>query len=769
MEEDDNVSEQPDDVNTGEDYTTNAGTTQSGKSSTPKADKTKKPNKRQKNPLGNLSSYTYNLTLYMVTPEAYDAFIASGRKNINAIKNTTNSFAQSQVANSGAGAYILAQSAGANKNSEQRAPGFNYDYYIENLRLRTAIAAKVTQSEANTFKCEFDIVEPYGFSFISNLTRARNEILKNSKLQSVQKNKQNLKQIFVLGIRFYGYDKQGNVATTADFSAEDTINPAAQAGGGGDTALFERFYDIAITGLKFKLDGKSTIYNITASALPEQVSMTTRLGRINKDIQIQASTVYEALMGNDGNITGLLASLNDQYEQMFNEKTCNIPNKYSVKFIGDEVDVAAIKNASMIIDSDLDKLKTAMKANNITTSNAKLEASVYPLLNYKQIKFKNDTSILQAISLIIGQSDYLYAAMNTVFSSKAEPDKDGEDLDLPGGKTRIRWYNIGSDVKVLGFDDKRGEWAYDITYVIQPYETPYFMSPYANLPIKYYGPHKRYDYWFTGKNTEVIRYEQQINANYFNVALGFSKEERDAQNISGPNQPQLVMQPQMRTPMARQGMTGEGMEAQNSYLTSLYDPASWASAKIQILGDPDFLMQTAPNTMSQVYDPFYDTDGFTINPNGGQVFIEIDFKEPEDYNHTDGLLSINESIQFVDYPDSVKKMIKGVSYNVTYVNSTFRTGTFIQDLECNIANWAGIIKQPNENDGSYDRAESAKFARQGTGSSQTSNGTTQSGNGLRPDPGIPAVGDPMGSDFPSAIANAGNETKPNQNTAPEDP
>ena len=711
---------------------TAAGTTQAGKSGTATADKSKKPNKRQQNPLGNLSSYTYNLTLYMLTPEAYDAFVNTGRKNLNAIKNAANSQAQAAIANSGAGSYIIAQSGGINNESEVRAPGFHYDYYIENLKIITKTPGSSTQTATATTEITFDIVEPYGFSFISNLTRARYAILKNSKLPNAQQNTNSLKQMFVLGIRFYGYDKNGNVATTATFSAEDTINPAAQAGGGGDTALFERFFDITLTEMKFKLDGKNTVYNIKTNALPQQTAMTTRNGRINKDIQIQASTVEEALIGDNGKIVGLLTSLNRQWAAMGEKGECEIPNEYDIKFIGDEVDVRALKSASMIIDSDRDKLKSSMAATSSARGNEDLSVSEIPNLNSKQIKFKNDTSILQAISLIIGQSKFLFDAMNTVFTSKPEPDKEGEDNMDEGGKQRIKWYNLGADVKVLGYDTMRNEWAYKITYVIQPFETPYFYSPFANNPIKYYGPHKRYDYWYTGENTSVLRYEQQLNASFFTVALSGKAEEGKVPPV---DQPQLVMQPQMRTPMARQGMTGEGMEAQNSYLTSLYDPSAWATAKLTILGDPDFLMNTAPNTISQVYDPYYQSDGFTINPNGGQVFIEIDFKEPEDYNNTDGLLSINESIQFVDLPKAVKSVVKGVSFFVLQCTSNFRGGNFTQDLDCNITNWAGIIKENAISDGSYERAEDARFARQGTGSATTPSGSSSTGNGLKPDPG----------------------------------
>jgi hypothetical protein len=89
--------------------TSNAGTTQAGKSGTP-AGKTseQKPGKRPQNPLGNFSSYTYQLSLYMITPDAYDAFIQSGRKNINAFQD---------INNTGNGVYLIAQSGGINNTT----------------------------------------------------------------------------------------------------------------------------------------------------------------------------------------------------------------------------------------------------------------------------------------------------------------------------------------------------------------------------------------------------------------------------------------------------------------------------------------------------------------------------------------------------------------------------------------------------------------------------------------------------------------------------
>ena len=128
----------------------------------------------------------------------------------------------------------------------------------------------------------------------------------------------------------------------------------------------------------------------------------------------------------------------------------------------------------------------------------------------------------------------------------------------------------------------------------------------------------------------------------------------------------------------------QGKAAQNNYLTSLFDPGSFATAKITILGDPDFLAQDSPGSIDELYSRFYGDDGFTINPAGGQVFIEVSFKEAIDLDYKKGYLNINDRILFWKYPDAIAEEIKGVIYMVTSVDSTFAGGIFKQVLNCNI-------------------------------------------------------------------------------------
>lgn len=708
-----------------------SGTTVAGKSNTPQSKKSAKPNRRQQNPLGNLSSYTYNLSLYMTTPDAYSAFVASGRRDINAINNvatTAQPGTAQAIQASGAGAYLIAQSGGINNTTQKRAPGFELDYYIDNLRILSYINGKETTTSANATDVRFEIIEPYGFSFLTKLGRSRNEILKNSKLTNVKENAANMssfKQFFILGCRFYGYNNVGNVASSSAFKAQAEVNSDAKTSG-SDTALFERFYDINITSVKFRLTGRGTVYNVEGKILPEQVAFTNRYGRLNQELNVIASDVIGALTApniTDGtpreNQIGLISVLNNQQKALLNEKKIDIANEYDIKFIGDIDD---LKFAELVTDADRDKLRSDMtgRKNISDTKSPDVSIKALPNLNTRLITFRTDTPILQVISSIVAQSKFLYNAQKVVFTSDPDPQNlNEEQKEIKDEGKRIRWYNLGSIVEVKGFDTKRKDWAYKITYVIQPYETPVFDTPLARQGVPYYGPHKRYDYYFTGKNSEILKYEQQYNFSYFTVALS-TRPPGEGNNFSN-NPGNIPVEPQKRNNQDRTGATGEALEAQNSYLTSLYDPAAYATAKITILGDPDYLMQTQPNNISAVYDPYYGPDKFTINPNGGQVFVEVDFKEPVDYKNTDGLLSVNESIYMMPIPKQLKNEVKGVSYIVTSVASSFSRGKFEQELNCILNTFSGINnvsqnvesnRQALPNDNSVNNAETAKLKRQ---------------------------------------------------------
>lgn len=679
-----------------------------------------KPGTRLQNPLGNFSSYTYQLSLYMITPDAHTAFVANGRKDIN-------SFAKAGGTGTG-GAYLILQSGGVNTNLNARPPGMQYDYYIDDLRITNVVSTQQTATSSNITKITFNIVEPIGFSFITKLKRAREALIKSSSIKNIEKATNASKQFFVLGIRFQGYDKNGQIASASEHFSADTMNTSPDASG-----VYERFYDIMIEKISFKLGGGSTTYAVSAKNIAAEVGLHVARGTVDANLEIVAGTVGDALDGAGNGISSLFQIMNNNGVKSKGVSR-EIPDVYKVRWLGDGSDI--IKNSTLKSPANPDKKVSApSKANDSSQVNDRTSQ----LATYDKTKIKisitQGMSVLQAIQKIIKQSSYLEQALETLFMSEETPDEDTNSPEKKEKKTRIplRWYNVSPDIKVIGYDTKINDFAYEITYVITPYETPAAVSPYGRT-TKYYGPHKRYEYWYTGKNSEIISYEQQYDNTFFNIT--FNPDGDPAASGGNAQVAQLANKP---TTEDRTGKITPGSEAQNSYMTSLFDPGAYASARIQILGDPDYLMRETAPGINEVYKQYYQDDGYTINPNGGQVFIEIAFNEGIDYNIGTGTMDINDSIFFWDYPDNVRSKVKGVSYQVRECESVFKGGKFTQTLQLNINTMPDAV----------DAAEKAAAERTTTqqttqGASDVRTGSSQGGSSPTP-----------GSNNNNASANSG--------------
>lgn len=648
-----------------------------GTSTTPDPNK---PGRRLKNPLGWFSSSTYQLTLYMISPAGYNSFIESGRRTMPGL-------ATNQT-------YILAQSGGV--KSENRAKvvsGPNagekiapFDYYIDNLKLISATNAKETNSATNVTEISFTIMEPYGFSFLTVLKNASASLqLGNPDPGYGNANIQNpIKQFFILGIRFLGYDSEGNLMNGSRTFENNVLDPNYIEG--SSQGLFERYFDIIITEVKFKIDGKVTTYNIKATALSPQTAFTVKRGFLTGAISIEAGTVGEALLS-------LVAKLNSDQEELVNDKKVKRKNIYQIKGLtpntGDyPPGFESITKASIISKEDRDqlsKLRWAVSpSNNTVDANAALYEKTYPDNTKNIITFATQTPILQNMTQIINQSTFVRDALRVIYESKIQPNQQRpeDNQDKPDTKKRFQWFNCSAEVTNPKWDEETNDFAWTITYIIQAYEVPVLNSTYANPGVSYYGPHKRYEYWYTGENREVLNYEQTLDNAYFNAVLAPSTPD-DGRGGGGDVQSGKV--PNQQVKGDRSGKVDKGQQSALNATTDLTDPGSYATAKITILGDPDFLVceSESSSNLNELYRRFYGTDQFTINPNGGQVFIEVDFKEPVDYNEK-GYLDINSNIVFWKYPENISKVVKGVSYMVIQVTSNFSNGRFTQTLDCTI-------------------------------------------------------------------------------------
>ena len=639
--------------------------------------KTGNPGRRYDNPLGALSSSTYQISLYMISPTGYDAFTASGRRTINSL--------QAGGAVQGAGAaYLIAQSGGVRtegENPEFRATGFTKDVYIDNLLIEHKVGAPATQTATGTYNVRFDITEPYSFSFTNNLRKASDAIIAaegESRYSNPEGFNNGSRQFFILGIKFLGYDENGNIANGQEVFMDDgqPIDGAAQG-----NHLFETYYDIIITAIKFSIDGNATNYKIEAKSPAPSMAFGTKAGRLKGPYTVTGKNIKEMYDGEDGLFTQL-----NQFEITQAEEgpgqTQHYANKYVIEFIGDDAD--SLSKASMINDSNLDKSTWAASklVSAESPSSGKDEAST-PNDSKRKFEFEIDTAILSTFDTIIKVSSYMLNALTVLYKNSPTPDPTTGKIESTEGSSqqRIAWYRITPIISDVKWDGLKDDWSYTMTYRVETYQTPIVNVGNTNPGANYYGPHKRYDYWWTGQNKEILDYKQNLDFLFYNETIG---------NISGNGNNAMkgvnvgtILQSSAEN---KDGSVGESQSIQNAFITSLYSPDSYAQAKITILGDPDYLISDFRGGPEAPYDRFYGDDGFRINANGGTVFIEIDFKEAEDYitetGEPSGVMKINDSILFFKYPAWIAKEIKGVSYIVVDVKSKFVDGKFTQILDC---------------------------------------------------------------------------------------
>lgn len=730
-----------------------AGTTQSGKSDTPEAKTAtnESPDKRWKNPLGNFSSYTYQVSLYMITPDAYESFIASGRRDINAINNITgvqeavnqaneqssrdiqtsnnaqtrtlgsppaSSSTLSNAVRKGA-AYLVAQSGGINNSGpNQRAPGFDVDFYIDDLVINQSISTKETLSATNITDISFKITEPYGFSFLTRLKTAQIALKNLCSTPGYDDLTNPIKQFYILGIRFLGYDKDGNIIDPA--SIKDSNGNYIGTGLG----LYERYFDIVLSKMDFKLGGQSVVYNCEAKSIPGSEVFGTKRGIVWSGASITAKTVYDALLGGSELLNnkqptagslGLITTLNREQQKRLNNKEIEYANEWDISWLGDSFD--RIGRATILSSSDNDKRRTpTTSATNTAESNAVTAQAVSkPNTNLKTISLGKGIPIIQGVDEIIKQSSYLEDALNLVIrtdtDNNTKTDGSPSVTDNSNKTVEVKWYNLSAEVVIKAWDKKQNDFVYKTTFIVQPYSTPVNIGAYSDKLTPYYGPHKRYEFWHTGKNTEVLKFEQTFNNAFFNVAIEGAGVGKNA--TAGPYDIAVIVgQP---TGQSIQGRPNYNLETQNSYIASLYDPGAWADTSMTILGDPDFLMQPAASSISTLYSKFYGTDEYTVSPNGGQVFVEVNFREPTDYNNDRGILNINDSVNIYPHPKYIQDKINvrggGVALMLKSVTSKFSKGTFTQDLAAFPGVFASDPKDAVDSRENQSSAESNRLAR----------------------------------------------------------
>ena len=347
------------------------------------------------------------------------------------------------------------------------------------------------------------------------------------------------------------------------------------------------------------------------------------------------------------------------------------PNFYSIKFVSGY----GLETATLIGDGAKNKRQSPLNdPTKGTSKNPDRGAVNNTVRNYS---ITAGTQIVQVLSMLVQRSSYIRNQQLVVY------DKNGKPIVQPnnGSPPVTQWFKIRCFVKPIKYDAKKNDYAYNITYVIGPYQindpkSEYFPRSRAR------SPHKRYRYWFTGENDQVLSFEQDFNYLYY-IAMS---AQNPLQAVTSSGRELEKRYNQTRSDQPSQGDPATVNEPASNLASILYSPGDQGQIKIRVVGDPDWLQQNEVfynrdgDITSELAVQAFMPDG-SINYDAQEPLFEVSFNTPADYDFTTGVLERPRSGAAGQSNSFVGSRVADFRYRANKVTSNFSRGAFTQEIE----------------------------------------------------------------------------------------
>lgn len=699
------------------------------------------------NLLHGYSSYTYGLTLHALAPHEYKTLVEDPRK----WKPTC----------------TIISSASRYKTS--RNEFFLDDFYFEDLKIHTVIGPNAENTSTNALSFDFTIIEPYGMTLINRLLDLSEKTLKIQNYIEVP---------YVLEITFFGYKDDG-VAQTLPLTKYFPIklrNMKLKATVKGTEYQFES-NPYSHDALSMTTQTLPANMEITAKTVGDYLNV----GAVNASTLASAKKVYDdsrpkkeektdknakalapknAQPVNDppavdamGNTTGVSQSQSDQTSKDASTttateappptiKTNSLASAYNAWWqvlstskdidvpdeIGFVIEDAELLKAKVAIPKKTDVAKTPTASNDKAGTNAQAKANDP---NTKQSVAQGDNMNAQVFTINAGQTiiavvDQIITNSTYITSQLVDVEKDAapadardsaENLSKALGDKPVKWYKVIPKLELKTYDEKQGRFGKKITFYIETYLYYNSKDPRAAIS-KLPAPVKDYQYIYTGKNKDIISFNIEFNALWFNAIdiLKAQKENTAKFKGSTDNDPDPKgkgekksnvhnVAPIQQKPKSVDAQTQAGGISKsetinsNSFADSVYSQTGgdMVTLELQIVGDPDFIKQDdvlfGPWVIGKgMGDGRIDGPTGSLATDNGQLFCNVIFKTPADIDPGG-----NPRGQLSYYSSEQSSAFSGFFY-IQMVDSEFRQGKFTQKLT--------LVRQHNQpHDGIVNKSE----------------------------------------------------------------
>ena len=433
--------------------------------------------------------------------------------------------------------------------------------------------------------------------------------------------------VYVLAIDFSGYSDQPEFPNSVEIPGS------------------KRFFPIRFWQVNTNVSERGTIYTCKA-VLASDMSFSIVKGKIKSDVVADGPTIKDQL-------TQLMQHLTVLSQNEAKRQGSIVWDKYDIQF--------------PLIDG---------QGENTRIANAKVE---------DKSVFRSDESIQKAIDDIITKSQYGIDAVKPKskgvdttgmaytwkISSKVEFDESNErDPNTLARGTKITY--IVTEYKTIAQQIVPGQAAVPVDY-----------ETYADLSLR------KYDYMFTGKNTDILDFKVDFNLAFFSGVTGglATTDAPDRQGTGRDNNTNPTSTPSAQTPpSSKNAATPSHSTAQSAQSRpnsrNLPDPwrqMAWQmynnminssvalyQGEFTILGDPYFIIG------SQALEGVAQgkvADNGAASAIAGDVLVILNFYNPIDLNYDTGLMDLS----------NVPVPFSGI-FKIYQVVSSFKAGVFKQVL-----------------------------------------------------------------------------------------
>jgi hypothetical protein len=601
---------------------------------------------RFKNKLHDYTSYTYRITLFLLT-----------RKDYNALATNPQTFVPTfSLISSGAGYATpgLITTTTERKSSPWggfedvsttqtragRHPDFQTDFFIDNLQLTTVVGLNAQNKASNAVEISFNITEPYGLSLLDRLLSACET--------SGDKNTNYIAQPYLLQIDLLAsptdeqltrLNQTNNVIDTKRIAIkmqEMKIKPT----GSGTT--------YAVRAIPFN----HTAFSITAAALP--VNIKVEAGTVGeffsneedfvklfagevKSQEERLESELKAWFADQDN--GMTQPTPEQVEAQrnalkkaifYNSKSLTAGYNSYMEKIAKQQQLSKLAPTKIAFSIDKEFINSPMVSNETSqNTNARMIDSRTTVgqtdPGYKTVEsfnLREGTNIIEVIDQAMAKSQYIKNQIKTIGQVRNE-EQAAANYNNGNPRTgdtkqpeKLKWYRIVPSVALSDFDAARNDYSKTILYSILPYSA--VNSYHPNFPKTTAASVKskvvrEYNYVYTGLNQDILRLDIDFDSTYYTQlttyrnqvarlgtnALSDPKDypvtqfgfQSNTQQTILPNTIQYVGSNKESTGMNTATNPEEKVIADLKKSIYTSQRGDLLNIKMQITGDPDFIKQ----------------------------------------------------------------------------------------------------------------------------------------------------------------------------------